>query len=221
MSSEVLIVIAVVAIAATLLVAAWATSRRQRNQSRQNSVRLHEQFGTEYDRTVAELGSTRKAESELTARQERVSKFDIRHLTTDEGKTFSDEWLVVQASFVDDPSTAVHDADALIGKVMQARGYPVADYEQRSADMSVDHSPVLSHYRAAHDIALRGALGHADTEDLRQAVVSTHLMFNELVEKIEIAGKVEPVQAPSMVETVPVATATEETAETPELVAVR
>jgi len=122
---------------------------------------------------------------ELTARQERVSQFEIRHLGADEGQRFSDEWQAVQASFVDDPSTAVHDADALVGRVMVARGYPVSDFEQRSADMSVDHSPALAHYRAAHETALRDAQGQANTEDLRQAVISSHVLFNDLVEQTQ------------------------------------
>ena len=205
MAAEILIV-AVIAIAAILVVAAWASSRRLRNQSRQRSQQLREQFGPEYERTVAEMGSARKAETELTARQQRVSGYDIRHLTSEEGQDFSDAWQVVQASFVDDPSAAVRDADVLVGKVMVARGYPVGDYEQRSADISVDHSQILSHYRAAHDIAERGALGHADTEDLRQAVVSSRVMFTELVETLM------PVEKPATVEAAEA---------TPELVAVR
>jgi hypothetical protein len=166
-----------------LLVAAWAYSRQQRSADRKRSERLREQFGSEYDRTVAETGSTHKAEIELAARQKRVAGLDIRHLTTAEGKTFADEWLHVQADFVDDPSTAVRDADTLVAKVMAARGYPVTDFEQRSADMSVDHSQVLSHYRAAHEIALRDARGEANTEDLRQAVISSRMLFDELVER--------------------------------------
>ncbi|HEX7492219.1 MAG TPA: hypothetical protein VF337_11020, partial [Candidatus Limnocylindrales bacterium] len=136
MSAE-LFAFVIAAILSILLVAAWAYSRRQRNDDRKRSERLREQFGSEYERTVAETGSTRKAEIELTTRQKRVAGLDIRHLTTVEGKTFADEWLHVQADFVDDPSAAVRDADALLGKVMAARGYPVADFEQRSADMSV------------------------------------------------------------------------------------
>jgi hypothetical protein len=177
------LIIAAIVIVAILIVVAWSTSRRQRSEGLRRSEQLQEQFGPEYDRAVADKGDTRSAETELTARQERVSGFDIRHLAADEGKRFDDEWLIVQASFVDDPSAAVHDADALVGRVMVARGYPVGDFEQRSADMSVDHSPILSHYRAAHDIALRNALGQANTEDLRQAVVSSHVMFSELIEE--------------------------------------
>jgi hypothetical protein len=177
------LIVAVAVVAVILGVVAWSHARRMRSEGLQRSQNLREQFGSEYDRTVLELGDTRRAEAELTARRERVSGFDIRHLATDEGQRFNDEWQVVQASFVDDPATAVHDANALVGRVMEARGYPVGDFEQRSADMSVDHSPVLAHYRAAHEIALRDALGQANTEDLRQAVISSHLLFNDLVEQ--------------------------------------
>ena len=177
------LVIGAVVIVVILIVAAWSSARRHRSEGLQRSDKLREQFGPEYDRTVAEMGDIRSAEDELTARQERVSQFDIRHLTADEGQRFNDEWQAVQASFVDDPSTAVHDADALVGRVMAARGYPVSDFEQRSADMSVDHSQTLGHYRAAHDIGLRHAQGQANTEDLRQAVISSRVLFSELVEE--------------------------------------
>jgi len=177
------LVIGAVVIVVILIVAAWSSARRHRSEGLQRSDKLREQFGPEYDRTVAEMGDIRSAEDELTARQERVSQFDIRHLAADEGQRFNDEWQAVQASFVDDPSTAVHDADALVGRVMAARGYPVSDFEQRSADMSVDHSQTLGHYRAAHDIGLRHAQGQANTEDLRQAVISSRVLFSELVEE--------------------------------------
>ena len=132
---------------------------------------------------VAETGDVRNAESDLAARQKRVTGFNIKPLTADEGKGFNDEWQVMQATFVDDPSNAVHDADALIGRVMAARGYPESDYEQRSADVSVDHPEILDRYRAAHEIALRNAEGHANTEDLRQAVLNSHALFTEMVEE--------------------------------------
>ncbi len=180
------LIIAAIVIVAILVVAAWLYStqqRRQRNETQQRSEQLRQRFGAEYDRTVAEKGDIRSAESELTARQKRVSGFDIRPLTADEGQSFNDEWQVMQATFVDDPSTAVHDADALVGRVMAARGYPESDYEQRSADVSVDHPAVLDHYRAAHEISLRHADGQANTEDLRQAVLNSHLLFSELVDE--------------------------------------
>jgi hypothetical protein len=180
------LIVAAVVIVAIVIVAArlYSTQQtRQRNETEQRSVQLRERFGPEYDRTVAEKGDVRVAESELTSRQKRVSEFNIRPLAADEGKSFNDQWQVMQATFVDNPSTAAHDADALIGRVMAARGYPESDYEQRSADVSVDHPAILDHYRAAHEITLRDADGQANTEDLRQAVLNSHALFTEMVEE--------------------------------------
>jgi FtsZ-interacting cell division protein ZipA len=171
-----LIIVAVVIIA-ILIAAVWWYSMRQR------SAKLQEKFGSEYERTVAEKGDTRKAEDELTDRQKRVSKLEIRPLAADERRRFNDEWRAVQARFVDDPSAAVRDADTLVGRVMEARGYPVGDFEQRAADVSVDHPSVLEHYRAAHAVALRHAQGQASTEDLRQAMVNYRALFDELLEE--------------------------------------
>jgi len=176
MPDATLIIVAVVIIA-ILIAAAWWYSMRQRSE------KLRERFGPEYERTVAEKGDTRKAEDELTDRQKRVSKLEIRPLAADERRRFNDEWRAVQARFVDDPSTAVGDADALVGRVMEARGYPVGDFEQRAADVSVDHPTVLEHYRAAHAVALRHAQGQASTEDLRQAMVNYRALFAELLEE--------------------------------------
>jgi hypothetical protein len=182
MFSEALVVAAVVTVA-ILLVAASAYSRRQRSQGQQRSEKLRERFGTEYERTVAEKGDTRSAESELTARQKRVSHLNIRPLAADEGRGFNDEWQAVQMGFVDDPSVAVRDADALVGRVMDARGYPEGDFEQRFADVSVDHQATLGNYRVAHEIVLRHSLGQASTEDLRQAMVNDHALLAELLDQ--------------------------------------
>ena len=171
-----LIIVAVVIIG-ILVAAVWWYSMRQR------SAKLQEKFGPEYERTVAEKGDTRKAEDELTDRQKRVSKLEIKPLAADERRRFNDEWRAVQARFVDDPSAAVRDADTLVGRVMEARGYPVGDFEQRAADVSVDHPTVLEHYRAAHAVALRHAQGQASTEDLRQAMVNYRALFDELLEE--------------------------------------
>jgi FtsZ-interacting cell division protein ZipA len=176
MPDATLIIVAVVIIA-ILVAAVWWYSMRQR------SAKLQEKFGPEYERTVAEKGDTRKAEDELTDRQKRVSKLEIKPLAADERRRFNDEWRAVQARFVDDPSAAVRDADTLVGRVMEARGYPVGDFEQRAADVSVDHPTVLEHYRAAHAVALRHAQGQASTEDLRQAMVNYRALFDELLEE--------------------------------------
>jgi len=171
-----LIIVAVVIIV-ILVAAVWWYSMRQR------SAKLQEKFGSEYERTVAEKGDTRKAEDELRDRQKRVSKLEMRPLAADERRRFNDEWRAVQARFVDDPSAAVRDADTLVGRVMEARGYPVGDFEQRAADVSVDHPSVLEHYRAAHAVALRHAQGQASTEDLRQAMVHYRALCAELLEE--------------------------------------
>jgi len=176
MPDATLIIVAVVIIG-ILVAAVWWYSMRQR------SAKLQERFGPEYERTVAERGDTRKAEDELTDRQKRVSKLEIKPLAADERRRFNDEWRAVQARFVDDPSAAVRDADTLVGRVMEARGYPVGDFEQRAADVSVDHPTVLEHYRAAHAVALRHAQGQASTEDLRQAMVNYRALFDELLDE--------------------------------------
>jgi hypothetical protein len=184
-------IIGAVAIVAILIVASFVYSKRVRTGNRQRSEQLREQFGSEYDRTIVDKGDIRHAESDLAARQKRVSKFDIRPLAADEGQRFSDEWQVVQASFVDDPSIAVRDADALLGRVMEARGYPAGDFEQRYADVSVDHPAALDHYRAAHETTLLDAKGEANTEDLRQAFINDHALFTELVDAPKTVDAVE------------------------------
>jgi hypothetical protein len=182
MSTEAFVVAAVVVVA-ILIVAAWSLSMRQRSGQRRRSETLRERFGPEYDRTLAEKGDARSAESELTARQNRVSKLNIRPLAVEEAVEFDNEWQAVQMGFVDDPAVAVRDADALVGKVMDARGYPEGDFEQRFADVSVDHPAALDPYRTAHEIGLRHAQGQATTEDLRQVMVNDHALFTALVDE--------------------------------------
>ena len=67
---------------------------------------------------------------------------------------------------------------------METRGYPVGSFEQRAADISVDHPGVVANYRAAHDIAVRRDRGEASTEDLRQAMVHYRALFSELLEPV-------------------------------------
>jgi hypothetical protein len=177
------LIIGAVAILAILLVAAWSTARRQRSSAQTRTGQLRERFGPEYDRALAEKGDVRSAEAELTSRLERVDGFGIRPVAADEGKQFSDDWQVVKASFVDDPSIALRDAEALVERVMAVRGYPEGDFEQRTADLSVDHPLILEHYRAAHEVTLRHADGKANTEDLRQAMLNDHAFFTELLDE--------------------------------------
>jgi FtsZ-interacting cell division protein ZipA len=147
---------------------------------------LQKQFGPEYKRAVDQHGDQRKAEAELVAREKRVRKLEIRALAPAEQSRFTEAWQETQARFVDEPSQAVRDADGLVKEVMQARGYPVGDFEQRAADVSVDHPNVVINYRAAHDIAARNNSGNATTEDLRQALVHYRSLFEDLLEPTEI-----------------------------------
>lgn len=144
---------------------------------------LKSRFGPEYDRTVKEIGNDRKAAAVLQERQKRVAAFSIKPLSAGQSASFIEAWQKVQAQFVDDPKGAVAHGDVLLGEVMEARGYPVTDFEQRSADLSVDHPTVVQNYRTAHDIAIRHARGEADTEELRQAMIHYRTLFEELVEE--------------------------------------
>jgi hypothetical protein len=148
---------------------------------RQRSVRLRERFGPEYERTRAEVGDARRTEAVLAAREKRVEKFDIRALTPAETARFNEVWGHVQTLFVDDPKGAIAEADHLVNDVMTARGYPAVDFDQRTADVSVNHPMVVDHYRAARAIAVRNDTGGATTEDLRQAVIHYRALFEELL----------------------------------------
>jgi hypothetical protein len=152
---------------------------------RRRSQKLQEQFGPEYKHAVRQYGDARKAEAELTAREKRVRKLDIRPLTQEEQSRFAELWKTTQAHFVDEPSKAVGEADGLVKEVMQARGYPVGDFDQRAADISVDHPNVVTNYRAGRDVATRNKSGEATTEDLRQAMKNYRALFEELTEVTE------------------------------------
>lgn len=142
---------------------------------------LREKFGPEYDHAVKSIRDRNKAESELRKREERVEKLNIRPLSAADRTRFEQSWLSAQARFVDDPRGAVAEADRLVTDVMRLRGYPVANFEQRAADVSVDHPNLVSDYRAAHDIALRDVKGQAITEDLRTAMVHYRALFQDLL----------------------------------------
>lgn len=164
---------------------AWLMIRRR--QARQ----LRQKFGREYDHAVEKTGSKRQAETELHRREERVRQFDIRPLPGEQRAAYRESWRRVQANFVDAPVRAVAEADELVSEVMQKRGYPMGDFDQRAEDLSVDHPVVVENYRAAHDIALRSDRGQADTEDLRQAMVHYRVLFEDLLEEPTTDGRVE------------------------------
>lgn len=154
---------------------------------RRRSAALRQKFGSEIRRSAGEFGDERKAEAELAAREKGVRKLNIRALTPEEQARFADSWRKAQARFVDEPSQAAADADVLVKKLMQTRGYPVGDFEERAVDISVDHPEIVSKYRAAREIALRNNAGEATTEDIRQAMVHYRLLFEELLDTAEPA----------------------------------
>ena len=144
--------------------------------------KLRSKFGgAEYDRAMKEGGTRRKAEAGLDKRAERVEGLHLQPLSVGDRTRFQDTWQRIQTRFVDGPAGAVLEADQLLGDVMSKRGYPVSDFEQRAADISVDHPMVLANYRTAHDIAIRQTKGQASTEDLRQAMIHYRSLFEELV----------------------------------------
>lgn len=149
---------------------------------RTKGQRLREHFGPEYDRTVRQTGSRERGETELIEREERVSRFDIRSLTPDEHQRFARSWRSIQERFVDEPAGAVVEAHQLIEEAMRTRGYPVGDFEQQAADLSVDHPMVVENYRAARDIVQRNEPTQATTEELRRAMVHYRTLYDELLE---------------------------------------
>jgi len=177
MDAWVWILIAVGVVVVVLLVlGAVARARRRRTH-------LQGRFGSEYDRTVDDAGKRRTAERDLRAREEERDQLDLRPLSPASRSRYLHDWEALQSKFVDRPQVAVTEADALVTDVMRECGYPVDDWERRSALVSVDHPDVVEHYRTAHSISERSITSGATTEDLRVAVVSYRALFRELVEE--------------------------------------
>ena len=154
---------------------------------RRKSLRLRSRFGPEYDRTLREHGDRRRAEHDLERREHRVERLHIHPLSLADHDRYLAAWRADQARFVDDPAGAVTDADRLVQDVMKTRGYPVADFDQRVEDISVDHPHLVQNYRAAREIAARHRRGEATTEDLRKALVYYRGLFDELLEVQEVS----------------------------------
>jgi cytoskeletal protein RodZ len=172
-TTSIIIVVLVLVILGAILGLVFARRRR--------SEQLHDQFGPEYDHTVQTLGDEKKAQTELEERQKHVKTLDIRPLSTSERSRYLAEWAAVQSKFVDEPGQAIVAADRLIMEVMQVRAYPVSDFEQRAADISVTYPALVSNYRAAREIAVKNEQHLADTEELRQAMIYYRSLFDELL----------------------------------------
>ena len=172
-----------------------------RQYQERQSQRLRQRFGPEYGRVVAAHGNTTKAESELLAREKRVSQLNIVPLAPSDAARFSEAWAQLQSRFVDTPRGVVAEADTLVRELMLKRGYPIGDFERRAADISVDHPRLVITYRAAQEIAARDRKGgDVSTEDLRKAVVHYRQLFDELLEVRKPAPGVEVSRKPEVVE---------------------
>jgi type II secretory pathway pseudopilin PulG len=174
------LLLVVVALAAVALVIAASVFSARRNRAR--SAELQSRFGPEYDRAVQEYGGRARAERVLAKRERRVEKIAVRELDDADRAHFTAEWGRIQEQFVDDPRAAVAGVSALIKEVMQARGYPADGFEQRAADLSVDHPEVVQHYRAARALAESSRHQGMNTEELRQAVVHYRALFADLLQ---------------------------------------
>jgi hypothetical protein len=174
------IFVIIIAIVALLVIAGGVAFFAMRQDKKRRELR--EGFGPEYHETLSRTGDRSQAEKELKERQKRVSGFDLKPLMAADAARFSEQWRQTQERFVDDPKAAISDADRLVQEVMQARGYPMSDFDQRAADVSVDHPEVVQNYRRAHQIAQSNEREEASTEDLRQAVVHYRSLFVDLLE---------------------------------------
>jgi len=154
---------------------------------RKRSERLQDHFGAEYEHTVQTLGDEKKAQTELEERQKHVESLDIHLLSTEQHERYLADWVAVQSKFVDEPGQAIVDADNLIMEVMLMRAYPMSNFDERAADLSVNYPGLVSNYRAARVIALKNEQHQADTEELRQAMIYYRSMFDELLESEAVA----------------------------------
>ena len=152
-----------------------------RQLAKARSAKLQRRFGPEYDHAVEQLGSATRAERELEQREKRVMHFKFNELNEAQRASFAGKWNEIQGRFVDDPAVAVTAANELINEVMRARGYPTLSFDQRVADLSVEHPTVVQHYRAAHELSRSVFNGNVDTEQLRQALVHYRMLFTELL----------------------------------------
>jgi FtsZ-interacting cell division protein ZipA len=169
--------IAIAVVAAIIIVGVlWSALRTRRTRS------LQDRFGPEYDRELEKAGGRREAERELAEREKRHEELELRPLSNDARERYVEEWQATQARFVDDPAGAVSEADDLVQRVMRDRGYPVDDFEQRAADISVEHPELVERYRTANGIARASERGEASTEDLRHSVRHYRALFVELLE---------------------------------------
>jgi len=173
MATLVWVLIAIVVAAAIALVVVGARKRR--------TAMLRDRFGPEYDRTVESRDGRRAAEAELRAREKQRAQFDVKPLPEATRLRFADEWRDVQERFVDQPAQATAAADTLVTRVMEARGYPMKDFDAQADLVSVDHPDTVENYRFAHAVRQRSQTERVGTEDMREALLRYRSLFDELL----------------------------------------
>ncbi len=191
MEQSTLFILILIGVVILAMIIVWLTMQRRRSDALKN------RFGDEYDRTVGTHGNRSKAEADLEARTKRVATLDIRPLSPQERSEFTTEWSEVKAVFVDSPPEAVLHADRMLAKMMATRGYPMADFDRRYEDLSVDHAEEARHYRAGHELSERSTRGDATTEDLRQAMKHYEALFDHLVSDVSDTVKSRPITRPA------------------------
>jgi hypothetical protein len=177
MDPRLLMTLAVLVIVIIAVLAVLYTRKR-----RSTTADLRKKFGPEYDRAVLVHGAGRKAETKLEDREKRVEKLNIRDLDPTEHERFLKQWESVQSRFIDSPKGAVAEADDLVSSLMRVRGYPLSDFDERAADISVDHPRMVENYRSAHEIGLRVGKTEATTEELRTAMIHYRWLIEELMQ---------------------------------------
>ena len=167
-------IVIVIVVVLIILAAAMAARRRR-------TMALRERFGPEYDRTVGAREGQRAAEADLRGRERERARLDIKPLSEAARVRYTEEWQVIQQSFVDQPEEATTAGYDLVNRVMEERGYPMRDFDARADLVSVDHPDVVENYRVAHGIHERAQQHQASTEDLREALLRYRSLFEELL----------------------------------------
>lgn len=168
-----IIIIVIVVVVVVALVAVGARRRR--------TALLRDRFGPEYDRAVENSDDQRAAEASLRERERQRARFDVRPLPEAERLRYAGEWRDLQERFVDQPAEAAAAADTLVTRVMEARGYPMTDFDAQADLVSVDHPGTVEDYRFAHAVQQRSGTEQASTEDLREALLRYRSLFDELL----------------------------------------
>ena len=173
MATWIWVIIAIAVVVVVGLLAAGARKRR--------TTMLRDRFGPEYDRAVENSGDQRSGEADLLARERQRAQFDIKPLPEATRLSFTNEWRDLQERFVDEPAEATAEADILITRVMEARGYPMKEFDAQVELISVDHPVTVDNYRFAHAVQLRAQTQQASTEDLREALLRYRSLFDEML----------------------------------------